>query len=283
MLKGAFDPLGSNQVRNPGQPHHIIKKFIPPLFHVVKQVVNSAQAGFEIALHVFVVIGHLPFDVVQKLGVFLERFQVGLAGVQLFFDQFMADAQWIEQFEAETAVIIQRIADERFQRFKAAGRPQPRLAHLRLLRLLGRHGKHGRNLAHQITRRIADKNDDFFPVGFVSQNVHFVHHQDDFLAPIADLGQEITLAFGERTVSRGDKQNQVAAGDKFGRQRLMFAQDGIGSRRVHNTDFSQNLNRRRLHPNAFFHRLLLRLVAIFQQVNLAGRRCDAFFQQRLAQ
>ncbi len=58
----------------------------------------------------------------------LQRIQVVFHAVQAVFDQFVADAQGIEQFEAETAVIIQRVVNKLFQRLKAAERPELRLA-----------------------------------------------------------------------------------------------------------------------------------------------------------
>jgi len=153
----------------------------------------------------------------------------------------------------------------------------------RFLPQLGRNHKKLGFRAENAGCVLRDKRTHFLHRFLVFQDVGFVHHKHNFLAPREDFLQEEPLAFGQRSVRRRGEQDQVAARHILVRQNLMLADDGIRAGGIHDIQFLQHLKRVGEYREAFVHNLLARFLTPAHQRHAGCGRGHAFAQNPLAQ
>ncbi len=103
-----------------------------------------------------------------------------------------------------------------------------------------------------------------------------------FLPHAANVLHEAALGLGERAIGGRDEKHQIGARDELGGHRLVLADDGVGSRRVDDADFAEQIDRRLDDEQIGLAHGLLGLVAVLEHGDDGGRRRDAFLHQRLA-
>ena len=73
------------------------------------------------------------------------------------------------------------------------------------------------------------------------ENVDLVDDHDDLLAPRPNLFHEAPLGFGERAIGGRDEKDQIGPRDEVRRHHLVLADDGVGSRRIDDADFLEQI------------------------------------------
>jgi hypothetical protein len=153
---------------------------------------------------------------------------------------------------------------------------------LGVLRKPRAHRQHVRSESKQLASGIPYEREHLLKFGDLGEDVHLVEHDHDLLAPVADRCEKEPLRFGERTVGRGDEENEVRSGDKVRREPLMLSQDRVRPWRVDNVYLLQQLHRCRHHAETVGADSACHAVAVLQHLNLVGRRCHTFLQQGLS-
>src|SRR5689334_2261407 len=63
--------------------------------------------------------------------------------------------------------------------------------------------------------------------------IHLVQNEDDFLAPVLNIGEKLPLALCERTVYRSDKEDQIGSRNEIFSNLLVLADNGVSSGRIY--------------------------------------------------
>src|SRR5206468_927733 len=116
---------------------------------------------------------------------------------------------WVGQFQPEPSLVIEGLADVLFEPLESARRPQRRLAMLGALRQARADREQVRGDAQQPAAGISNEGDDLVEIRASVENVYLVQHDDDLLAPALNDLKETALGFGERSIGRGHKQNEI--------------------------------------------------------------------------
>ncbi len=210
------------------------------------------------------------------------------AEAQVPLGQPLRHTQRVGQLQAQALALVEGAQDVAFQRLEAAGGPQtcPLVGvqgFLGLARLAAGDGEDRRLPAEHLAGIGRHKLDHVFDVIRRLQDVDLVHHEDDLLPPRANALDEGALAFAERAVDRGDKQDQVGARHEVLSDLLVPADHRVGARRVHDVDVAQPLRRVGHDHHLALTRGLAGLLAVLDEMD--GRRGggDAFDQETPAQ
>ena len=115
------------------------------------------------------------------------------------------------------------------------------------------------------------------------QDVDLVDDEDDLLPPFADLLQERPLALGERSVGRGDEQDEIGAGNEVAGQLLVPADDRVGARRIHDAELAEDLGGVSALEQVRLPEVLGYLGTVAENVDAVGSRSDAFGEDPLAE
>ena len=192
------------------------------------------------------------------------------------------DTERIQQLQLRSTGRIQRGGHIGLERLEAAGGPDSRLTPLGAERQLRADEEDLWLEAEQHARVLGDKRSDFRNLGRALEDVALVHDHDNLLAPAADVLHEPAFGLRERTIGRGDKKYKIRTGDELGGHRLVLADDRVGSRRVDDADFAEQIDGRFDDEQVGLAHGLLGLVAMLQHGDDGRRRRDAFLHQRLA-
>jgi hypothetical protein len=125
------------------------------------------------------------------------------------FRQRDAHAERVEQFQPDASRCIQCFPDVSFQRFESARRPCGRLALFRAQRETGADRKDLWTEPKQRSCVVGDERANLFDLCVALENVDLIDHDDDLLAPPADLFEKRALGFGEWPIGGGHEQHQV--------------------------------------------------------------------------
>ena len=117
----------------------------------------------------------------------------------------------------------------------------------------------------------------------MTEEVHLVDDDHDLLAPVADGGEEESLRFRERTVGRGDEDDQVRPWNELGGEPLVLADDRVGPRGINDVDVAEQFDRRRHHLETVWSRAAGYGVGVLQPVDLRGCRRDPLRHESLSQ
>ena len=210
----------------------------------MQDIFHFSQARRQFAAQFALVFGDDRFQGSGGHFIFIQGFGLGRQALPGLLDQAFGHAQRIVELEFQARGIVERGADVLLQVIETAERPQAgTFIGIRLgERALGQFGGNRKQpglIAKDGGGVFQDEVLDFLQGSLIFEDVQLVHHQDDLLAPGQDALQELTLAFGQGMVGRGDEQHQVAARDELIGQPFVAADNGIRAGRIDNVQFLQ--------------------------------------------
>ena len=155
--------------------------------------------------------------------------------------------------------------------------------HFCLQRLAGAHRKNLWRHTQQLAAVVAYESQNLFAIVGLIDEVYFVDHHDDLLAPLADPGKQEPFTLAERPVGAGHEEHEVTAWNKVFCNLLVALDDGIGAWCVDEIDLAQPFYREVYRQEIVACHFLCPAFAIAQKLDLARRGQDPFGQQPFAQ
>ena len=147
----------------------------------------------------------------------------------------------------------------------------------------GADGEDRRQRPEDAPGRVADKRQHFVELGRALEDVDLVDDDHDFLAPRANRGDEGALGFGERAVRRGHEQDEIGPRHELRRQALVLADDRVRARRVDDVEVLEEVDWGANRADARAEDLGRGRGTVADEVNVRGRRRDAFVEHARAE
>ena len=232
LVEGALELGRVDQVEDAAQPERLVEELHAAALELEQHLLHVGEAEAEVAGEVLLVEGELAIDGLDRLEVFLEEDEPGLAHLQVLVEEVQADAEGVEELQPHALLLVQRGGDVALQRLEAAGRPG-RMPSGNVFAAQGQargHGEDVRRGPEERARVLGDEGEHATQVLLALQDVDLVDGHHDLLAPVPDGLQEGPLALRERPVRGGHEQDEVRARDELAGQRLVLAQDGVRAR-----------------------------------------------------
>ncbi len=211
----------------------------------MQNVVHVGQTKTETFRHVIAINFQFSFDLIDGFRVAFEQIGALFGFANIFANDAGADAQRVEEFEAQAFLFVER-GDDVFVQLVKAGFGE-RFGISCAFRLQGRAGGNGENIgdkAEEFLDVFGNEGEDALQIGIVLKDIDFIDNDDDLLAPFANLAQEDAFALCKRAVGRGEEEDDIGARQEFLGDGFVVAFDGVGAGRIDDMDFAKKFDGR---------------------------------------
>ena len=272
------------QIGNAADAQRVVEEGHAAVLELVQDVVDLRQTELELAREVRAIDAQLTLDVVDGLQVLAQQLEPPADRLARGLGQAQADAERIQQLQAQALALIERRRDVAFEigELIAVHRPRRAVAELRAQRVAGGHAEHFRLRSEQRLRVLRDEALHLLAILGALEHVDLVDDDDDLLAPVADVLEKRALALGERAIRGRDEEHEVRLRHELGRQPFVLAEDRVGARRVDDVEIAEQRDGRGDDIHGLLFDVAARRVAVAQDLQPRRRGRGTFFEHTRA-